>query len=235
MENTFNIFENIKRIQDDVSEICIKNNRNPDDVQIMAVSKTNTIEKMQIVYDAGLRLFGENRVQELISKQEFFKKNKDASCHIIGALQTNKVKYLPSITNFIQSVDSVKLLTEINKQYQKNKKVANILIEVNIGNEESKAGIKKEEVMDLVYRASEMPNISLKGLMCIPPIAQNSEICKYFYEMNKLFVDIRDKNIDNIYMSVLSMGMSGDYKEAIAEGSNLIRVGSGIFGERNYK
>ncbi len=234
-ENIFNIKENIKRVQFDINEACIKYNRNINDVKLMAVSKTNPIEKMQIVYNEGLLLFGENRVQELISKEEFFKNNANATCHIIGSLQTNKVKYLPNITDFIQSVDSLKLLKEIEKQYEKHSKVANVLIEVNIGEEDSKAGIKKEEVLELAYIASEMKNIKLKGLMCIPPIAQNSEARKYFFEMQKLFVDIRDKNIDNIDMNVLSMGMSGDYKEAIAEGSTIIRVGRGIFGERNYK
>ncbi len=235
MENTFNISENIKRVQNDINEACIKYNRKIEDVSLMAVSKTNPIEKMNAAYDAGLRLFGENRVQELVSKQDFFIKNKDASCHIIGALQTNKVKYLPNITDFIQSADSFKLLNEINKQYLKHEKIAKVLIEINIGNEESKAGIKKDELLDLIYKASEMKNISVQGLMCIPPIAQNDEVRKYFYEMNKLFIDIRAKNIDNICMSVLSMGMSEDYKEAIAEGSTLIRVGRGIFGDRHYR
>ena len=234
MENTFSIRDNVLRIQNEISEVCIKSGRKIETVQLMAVSKFNTVEKMQEAYDAGLHLFGENRVQEFLSKKEFFEKNIESHCHLIGQLQKNKVKYLPEITDFIQSVDSISLAQEINKQYSKNNSIANVLLEINIGNEKSKSGIPKIETLETIYRLAEFENIKVKGLMCIPPICEGDEVRKHFYEMNKLFIDIKGKNIDNISMNTLSMGMSSDYKLAIEEGSTLVRVGTGIFGKRNY-
>ncbi len=234
MENTYKyIEENVKRIQDEINETCIKYNRNPDDVTLMGVSKTQPVEKLVAAHKAGITLFGENKVQELMSKADFFSEYK-VPCHIIGTLQTNKVKYLPPLTDTIQSVNSLKLANEIEKQYGKAGKIANICLEVNIGMEDSKSGISYEQTMDMVYQLSEFKNLRLKGLMCIPPIEDSEEVRKYFSQMYKLFVDISSKKIDNIDMSILSMGMSGDYKWAIAEGSTLVRVGTGIFGRRNY-
>ena len=233
MENTCNIADNIKEIRETIVETCIKYNRNPDDVTFMCVSKTQPIEKLQQAYDAGIRLFGENRVQEFQQKAEFFARN-NVPCHVIGRLQTNKVKYLPELTDTIHSVDSLKLAQEIEKQYGKANKIANVCVEVNIGREISKGGIPFDQAMDLVYQLSEFKNLKVKGLMCIPPRDTEENVRKHFERMHNLFVDISSKKIDNIDMSILSMGMSGDYPLAIAEGSTLVRVGTKIFGARDY-
>lgn len=233
MENICSIAENVKRIQDEIRELCVKYGRKPDEVTLMGVSKTQPVEKLQEAFAAGITLFGENRVQELVQKADFFAAH-NVPCHIIGQLQTNKVKYLPPLTDTIQSVDSIKLAKEIEKQYGKAGKTANICLEINIGMEESKGGIPYNQAMEMVYEISEFKNLKLKGLMCVPPRSEDEQVRKYFSQMHKLFVDISDKKLDNIDMSILSMGMSGDYQWAIAEGSTLVRVGRGIFGERNY-
>lgn len=233
MENICNVAENVKRVKEEIAQACIKYGRKPEDVVLMGVSKTQPVEKIEMAYNAGITLFGENRVQELVQKADFFTSH-SVPCHIIGQLQTNKVKYLPELTDTIQSVDSLKLAKEIEKQYTKFGKTANILLEINIGMEESKGGIPYDQAMDLAYEISRLKNIKIKGLMCVPPISEDEQVRKYFAQMRKLFVDISDKKIDNIDMSILSMGMSGDYPWAIAEGSTLVRVGRGIFGERDY-
>lgn len=233
MENICNVAENVKRVKEEIAQACIKYGRKPEDVVLMGVSKTQPVEKIEMAYNAGITLFGENRVQELVQKADFFTSH-SVPCHIIGQLQTNKVKYLPELTDTIQSVDSLKLAKEIEKQYTKFGKPANILLEINIGMEESKGGIPYDQAMDLAYEISRLKNIKIKGLMCVPPISEDEQVRKYFAQMRKLFVDISDKKIDNIDMSILSMGMSGDYPWAIAEGSTLVRVGRGIFGERDY-
>ena len=234
MENTYNyIYDNVKRIEEEIRETCIRYGRKPEEVTLMGVSKTQPIEKLVRAHKAGIRLFGENRVQELVQKADFFKEY-NAPCHIIGTLQTNKVKYLPPLTDTIQSVNSLKLANEIEKQYGKAGKKANICLEINIGEEDSKSGIPFEQTMEMIYQLSEFKNLTVKGLMCIPPVDDTEEVRRYFCAMRKLFVDISDKKLDNINMSILSMGMSGDYKWAIAEGSTLVRVGTGIFGMRNY-
>ena len=234
MENIYNyVAENVKRVQDEINEVCVKYGRNPEDVVLMGVSKTQPVEKLEVAYNAGIKLFGENRVQELVQKADFFQTH-NVPCHIIGTLQTNKVKYLPSLTDTIQSVNSLKLANEIEKQYGKAGKKANICLEINIGDEDSKSGIPYSQAMEMVHQLSEYKNLTVKGLMCIPPIDNSEEVRKYFSQMHKLFVDISDKKLDNIDMCILSMGMSGDYPWAIAEGSTLVRVGTGIFGARNY-
>lgn len=234
MENIYNyVAENVKRVQDEINEVCVKYGRNPEDVVLMGVSKTQPVEKLEVAYNAGIKLFGENRVQELVQKADFFQTH-NVPCHIIGTLQTNKVKYLPSLTDTIQSVNSLKLANEIEKQYGKAGKKANICLEINIGDEDSKSGIPYSQAMEMVHQLSEYKNLTVKGLMCIPPIDDSEEVRKYFSQMHKLFVDISGKKLDNIDMCILSMGMSGDYPWAIAEGSTLVRVGTGIFGARNY-
>lgn len=234
MENIYNyVSENVKRVQDEINEVCVKYGRNPEDVVLMGVSKTQPVEKLEVAYNAGIKLFGENRVQELVQKADFFQTH-NVPCHIIGTLQTNKVKYLPSLTDTIQSVNSLKLANEIEKQYGKAGKKANICLEINIGDEDSKSGIPYSQAMEMVHQLSEYKNLTVKGLMCIPPIDDSEEVRKYFSQMHKLFVDISGKKLDNIDMCILSMGMSGDYPWAIAEGSTLVRVGTGIFGARNY-
>lgn len=232
-ENISNIAENVKRVQDEIAEACIKYGRNPADVTLMGVSKTYGPAHVKRAYEAGIRLFGENRVQELQQKSEMFSLC-GAPCHIIGRLQTNKVKYLPALTDTIQSVDSIKLAKEIEKQYGKAGKTANVCLEINIGMEESKGGIPYDGALEFAMQVAELKNITVKGLMCVPPICEGERVRNYFSQMHKLFVDIRAKKIDNIDMCILSMGMSQDYKWAIAEGSNLVRVGTAIFGARNY-
>lgn len=229
----YNIEENVKRVQNEIAEACIKYGRNPEEVTLMGVSKTQDVPAIERAYNAGIRLFGENRVQELVQKGDFFISH-NVPCHIIGSLQTNKVKYLPELTDTIQSVDSLKLAAEIEKQYGKAGKHCNICIEVNIGNEESKGGIMYADVPGFVDELSQFKNITLKGLMCVPPRSEDESVRKYFEQMHKLFVDIQSKKHHNVDMSILSMGMSGDFPYAIAEGSTIVRVGRGIFGERNY-
>ena len=234
MENTYSyVADNVKRVQNEITEACIKYGRDPKEVILMGVSKTQPIEKLEVAYNAGITLFGENRVQELVQKADFFAQY-NVPCHIIGTLQTNKVKYLPPLTDTIQSVNSLKLANEIEKQYGKAGKKANICLEINIGDEDSKSGIPYSQTMELIHQLSEYKNLTVKGLMCIPPIDDTEGVRKYFGQMHKLFVDISSKKLDNIDMCILSMGMSGDYPWAIAEGSTLVRVGTGIFGQRNY-
>lgn len=233
MGNIYSIQDNVQFLFEGIETICSKNNKNFKDIKIMGVSKTRNSQEVEQAIQAGIEIFGENKVQELIAKSETFKKH-NKPCHIIGQLQTNKVKYLPPLTDFIQSVDSIKLVQEIEKQYSKAGLIANVLVEVNIGQEENKGGISKEKLEEFIYEASNYKSISVKGLMCVPPICENDRVRRYFEEMNKLFVDISLKKVDNINMSVLSMGMSHDYQYAIQEGSTLVRIGQGIFGQRNY-
>ena len=234
MENTYNIIkENVERIRYEIGDTCAKIGRNADDVVLMGVSKTKTAQDVEAAIKAGITLFGENRVQELQQKADMFQKY-NVPCHIIGQLQTNKVKYLPPLTNCIQSVDSVKLAKEIDKQYTKFNSVADVLVEVNIGYEDSKSGIDIINAYEFIHEISELKGLHVKGLMCVPPICEGDMVRKYFAQMYQLFVDIQSKKVDNVNMDILSMGMSDDFKYAIMEGSTLVRVGSSIFGKRNY-
>ena len=234
MENTYNIIkDNVDRIRYEIGDTCVKVGRNPEDVLLMGVSKTKTAQDVEAAIKAGITLFGENRVQELQQKAEMFQKY-NMPCHIIGQLQTNKVKYLPPLTSCIQSVDSVKLAKEIDKQYTKHNSVADVLVEINIGYEDSKSGIDIVNAFEFIHEISELKGLHVKGLMCVPPICEGDLVRKYFAQMYQLFVDIQSKNVDNVNMDILSMGMSDDFKYAIMEGSNLVRVGSSIFGKRNY-
>ena len=234
MENTYNtIKENVERIRYEIGDTCAKIGRNADDVVLMGVSKTKTAQDVEAAIKAGITLFGENRVQELQQKADMFQKY-NVPCHIIGQLQTNKVKYLPPLTKCIQSVDSVKLAKEIDKQYTKFNSVADVLVEVNIGYEDSKSGIDIINAYEFIHEISELKGLHVKGLMCVPPICEGDMVRKYFAQMYQLFVDIQSKKVDNVNMDILSMGMSDDFKYAIMEGSTLVRVGSSIFGKRNY-
>ena len=179
MENIYNISDNVKAVNEQIHNACAMYNRDINSVTLMAVSKTQSIDKLQQAFNSGITLFGENRVQELVEKSEFFSIN-NVPCHIIGQLQTNKVKYLPKLTNTIQSVDSIKLAQEINKQYSKHNIVANVLLEVNIGQEESKAGFDKLQVLEAVYEISQFDNVKINGLMCIPPVCANDKV-RYFF------------------------------------------------------
>ena len=207
--------------------------RKRDEVTLIAVSKTKPVEMLQEVYKEGIRDFGENKVQELCQKIEVLPEN--INWHMIGHLQTNKVKYIVGKTRLIHSVDSLKLAEEIQRLAEKRDVDVDILVEVNIANEESKFGISKEKVLDLVQAISRLTRVHIKGLMTIAPLVNNPEDNRLFFRgIKELSVDIELQNIDNVSMDVLSMGMTGDYEVAIEEGATMVRVGTGIFGERNY-
>lgn len=225
--------DNYHRILNDVKETAVKAGRAEKDVRLMCVTKTVEPEYINPVLDLGADLIGENKVQEYCSKLDTLHLD-NVEKHIIGHLQTNKVKYIAGRVDMIESVDSLKLAKEIEKQFKKADAVANILIEVNIGNEESKSGCDITQLDELIYQISELDNIKIKGLMTIPPVCEADEARRYFAKMHDKFLQIKEKNIDNVSMDVLSMGMSADYEQAILEGSNIVRVGSAIFGARKY-
>ena len=203
------------------------------EVTLVAVSKMHTVSDILEVYNEGQRDFGENKVQELTEKYEQLPK--DIRWHMIGHLQTNKVKYIIDKVVMIHSVDSLKLALAINKEAEKRNIIMPVLLEVNIGNEESKSGISADDLPDLVKDVSLLNNIKVMGLMCIPPASENPESSRiYFRSLRNLSIDIKSRNIDNIQMNILSMGMSDDYPVAIDEGSDIVRVGTGIFGMRDY-
>jgi len=203
------------------------------ETQLLAVTKTRTVEEINYAIQCGVRHIGENRVQELLEKYD--RLNKDGvTIHLIGQLQTNKVKYIVDKVDLIHSVDSLKLAQEISKRAAAIGKVQKILIEVNVGGEASKGGVAPSDVPALLESVSTLQGIRVCGLMCIPPIAvEPHQNLEYFLKMKKMSVDISNKKIDNINMDILSMGMSGDYEDAIQAGSTFIRVGRGIFGPRN--
>ncbi len=231
METAFSyIDENYKRISYEVGEACAKYRKPGEKVDIMAVTKTVDPLAVNHAVGLGIELLGENRVQEYLSKKEAYSKN--AQVQFIGHLQTNKVKYIIDSVSLIQSVDSVKLASEIDRQAEKVGKVCDVLVEVNIGNEESKSGVDKNSLEQLLFDISEMKNIKVCGLMAIPP-AEGSE--RFLAEMQQIFYDISEKKTENINMDILSMGMSGDYVQAIKYGSTLVRIGRGLFGPRNYR
>lgn len=225
--------ENLKQVEENIQIACKKANRKREEVTLIAVSKTKPIEMLQTIYDEEIRDFGENKVQEMCDKMEVLPK--DIRWHMIGHLQTNKVKYIVGKTKLIHSVDSIKLANEIQKQAVKQDVIVPILIEVNIANEETKFGITKEETIEMVKAIANLDHIRIMGLMTIAPFVSDPEDNRlYFRSIKQLSVDINNQNIDNVSMDVLSMGMTGDYMVAIEEGATLVRVGTGIFGERNY-
>lgn len=231
MENRFGfIDENLKRITFNINEAVAKY-RNPDEnVSLMAVTKTVEPEYINYAVSKGVTLLGENRVQEYQSKKDYY--DKSAEVHFIGHLQTNKVKYIIDSVKLIQSVDSIKLALEIDRLSEKSSKITDVLCEVNIGGEDSKGGIDRNEAKELIYQMSELKNIRVCGLMTIPPPYESE---KFLYEMKMLYDDISAKNINNVKMNILSMGMSNDYETAIKYGSTLVRIGTGLFGNRIYK
>ncbi|MBN1039114.1 MULTISPECIES: YggS family pyridoxal phosphate-dependent enzyme [unclassified Clostridium] len=204
----------------------------PKNVELLAVSKTKPIEDLKEAYEAGIRDFGENKVQELVSKEVSLPK--DIRWHLIGKLQTNKVKYLVDKVYLIHSLSSIKLLNEIEKVFEKNNTVANVLIQINIGREESKSGILKEELPDIIEAIETCDHVLVKGIMVIIPKGDEKNNKKYFKETKEIFDYLKVREYRNIKMEVLSMGMTHDFNEAIEEGSTLVRIGQGIFGERNY-
>lgn len=228
------IEENIKRIREKIAEATVKSGRNENDVRFMAVTKTVDPVYINHALAQGIDLIGENKVQEFLGKKDALKLD-GVEKHLIGHLQSNKVRKIITEVDMIQSVDSVSLAQEIERQAEKNNMTANVLIEINVGGEESKTGMDKSLFMDSFEKIAEMKHISVKGLMTIPPICENNvQLRKFFDEMYQLFIDIGSKNRDNVSMDILSMGMSGDFEDAILSGSNLVRVGSSIFGPRIY-
>ena len=226
--------ENLQQVEANICKACENAGRKRSDVTLIAVSKTKPIEMLQTVYDLGPRDFGENKVQEMCEKMEVLPK--DIRWHMIGHLQRNKVKYIVGKVELIHSVDTYRLAEEINIQAKKQNVIVPILVEVNIAHEESKFGISAEDAILLVEEISKLENIRIKGLMTIAPYVENPEDNRlYFRKIKQLSVDITNKNIDNVFMEILSMGMTGDYMVAIEEGATMVRVGTGIFGERNYK
>ena len=225
--------DNLKSVEENIQRACDKSGRKRSEVTLVSVSKTKPVETLKEAYDLGVRVFGENKVQELEVKIPAF--GDDVSWHMIGHLQRNKVKYIIGKVDLIHSVDSLRLAEEIQKESKKKNVISDILIEVNVAEEESKFGVRVDEVLELVETISKLPNIRIRGLMTIAPYVVDSEENRWiFRKIKDLSVDIASKNIDNVYMDILSMGMTGDYTVAIEEGATLVRVGTGIFGERNY-
>ena len=204
----------------------------PEDVLLLAVSKTKPLEDLEEAYQAGARDFGENKVQEMTKKYEEF--HKDVRWHLIGNLQRNKVKYIVGKVHLIHSLSSVKLLETIEKEYGKHNLVANVLIQINIGREESKTGLLIEDLEELILEVEKCKFVKVKGIMTIIPKGNAESNRKYFKEVKNIFENLKKREFKNITMETLSMGMTHDYKEAIEEGSTLVRVGEGIFGKRNY-
>ena len=228
------IAENIARIRAQMAEAAIACGRDPSEIKLCAATKMNDADAVRQAVAAGVDVCGENRVQELTQKlsEDAYR---GAPVHFIGHLQTNKVKQVVGKVDLIQSVDSMRLLDAIQKEAARQGLRQDILLEVNIGNEESKSGFEAKEILPLVERFSLFPNLRLRGLMAIPPISQNSgDNRKFFQEMYQLSVDITTKKGDNVCVDILSMGMSDDFTDAIFCGSTMIRIGTAIFGQRDY-
>lgn len=227
------VAENYLKTLDEVKSLCEKSGRDPKECILVAVSKTKPVELLREAYEAGCRDFGENYVQELVDKIPQLPD--DIRWHMIGHLQTNKVKYIVGKTFLIHSVDSVKLAREIGKQSEKIGTISDILLEVNIAAEDSKFGFKPEEVPDAVREIALIPGVRIKGLMTSAPICEDPEENRiFFHNMKQLSIDIKKQKTDNVYMDCLSMGMSGDYETAVSEGAGIVRVGTAIFGARDY-
>lgn len=225
--------DNFETVEKNVADACARAGRDRSEVTLIAVSKTKPVDMLREVYDAGARDFGENKVQEICEKYD--KLPSDIKWHMIGHLQRNKVKQVIDKAALIHSVDSYRLAQEISVQAQKKGLTIPILIEVNIAGEESKFGISAEDTIQLVEEIAELPNLKIQGLMTIAPFVEDAEENRlYFRQIKQLSVDIKNKNIDNVSMDILSMGMTGDYEVAIEEGATMVRVGTGIFGARNY-
>lgn len=224
--------ENYKIIKQNIARAAEKSGRKPEDIMLLAATKTVDISVINHAISAGIDYIGENRVQEFLLKNDGYL---PVHKHFIGHLQTNKVKDIINRVELIHSVDSYRLAEEISKQAIKNNKVMDILIEINIGSEYSKSGFEYENAYAAAEKIAKLEGIKIRGLMAIPPICENSEQNRpYFAKMKKLFIDISDKKIDNSSIDILSMGMSDDYETAISEGANMVRIGTALFGKRNY-
>lgn len=226
---------NFELINENIAKAAERSGRKREDITFLAATKTVDVSVINYAISLGLDHIGENKVQELLSKYDSYDLE-SCSLQFIGHLQTNKVRQLVGKVDLIQSVDSLKLANEIARQSIARNITTDILVEVNVGNEDAKSGVAPEQAEELLFQLCKIEGISVKGLMSIPPICENTQkICKYFDKMRNLFLDIKSKNIDNISMDILSMGMSSDYQEAILQGATMVRIGSLLFGERIYK
>ena len=225
--------ENLQQVNANIEKACAAVSRDPGEVTLVAVSKTKPVSMLQEAYDAGARVFGENKVQELCDKFEHIKS--PVHWHMIGHLQTNKVKYLVDKVCLIHSVDSLKLARQISKEAEKKQVECDVLIEVNVAQEESKFGITTDETLALIREVAVLPHVHIKGLMTIAPFVddpeENRPVFRSLYELSKT---VAKEQIPDVSMEILSMGMTNDYMVAIEEGATMVRVGTGIFGERNY-
>ncbi|MCI8729964.1 MAG: YggS family pyridoxal phosphate-dependent enzyme [Lachnospiraceae bacterium] len=228
------IKEQLEIVENNICRACSKSKRNREEVTLIAVSKTKPVEDLKEAYACGMRYFGENKVQEIMDK--YPQMPADVKWHMIGHLQRNKVKYIIDKAAMIHSVDSLRLAETIQTEAAKHQVSVPILLEVNVAEEDSKFGLSVKDTLPLAEQISTFPNLQIKGLMTIAPFVENPEENRWvFRQLKKLSVDIDEKNIDNVDMCVLSMGMTGDYEVAIEEGSTMVRVGTGIFGSRNYQ
>ena len=228
------IAENVRRVRERMAAAALSAGRKPEEIRLVAASKMNDADRVRQAIAAGVDICGENRVQELLEKKKL---NAYDGCavHMIGHLQKNKVKQVVGAVDMIQSADSAELLTLIDKQAAKLSILQPVLLEVNIGGEASKSGVAPEDLPALLEHAAALPNLQVRGLMAIPPVEEKTGGNRaYFARMQQLFVDIRSKKYDNVLMAELSMGMSGDFEDAVREGATLVRVGSAIFGPRHY-
>ena len=226
---------NYNHIKERIAEAAVKSGRNPEDITFLSATKTVEPEYINYAISLGLDHIGENKVQELLSKYEEYNLE-NCSLQFIGHLQSNKVRQIVGKVDLIQSVDSLKLAKEISRVSQNKNVTTDILVEVNIGKEENKSGVMPEKLEELLWQIKELPSINIKGLMTIPPICDdNDKIRRIFCDMHKMFLDISSKKLDNVSMDILSMGMSGDYYEAILEGATMVRIGSALFGKRIYR
>ena len=228
------LLDNLKDVEERIQAACDRSGRKREDVLLVAVSKTKPVEMIEEVMTAGIVDFGENKPQELRDKYEVLPKN--LRFHMIGHLQTNKIKYVIDRVVLIHSIDSIHLAEAVNAEAKKHNRIMPVLVEVNVAQEESKSGFLVEKSENAIREIAKLSNIRVEGLMTIAPFVENAEENRqYFVKLRKLSVDIAAKNIDNVTMHHLSMGMTGDYEVAIEEGATMVRVGTGIFGERNYQ
>lgn len=228
------LLDNLKDVEERIQAACDRSGRKREDVLLVAVSKTKPVEMIEEVMTAGIVDFGENKPQELRDKYEVLPKN--LRFHMIGHQQTNKIKYVIDRVVLIHSIDSIHLAEAVNAEAKKHNRIMPVLVEVNVAQEESKSGFLVEEAENAIREIAKLSNIQVEGLMTIAPFVENAEENRqYFVKLRKLSVDIAAKNIDNVTMHHLSMGMTGDYGVAIEEGATMVRVGTGIFGERNYQ
>ena len=233
--NEQEVAQNVQKIAQDVREAALQAGRDPSEVQVMAVTKTVDPVLVNAAIGAGITLLGENKAQELCAKYDSYHKD-GVQIHFIGHLQTNKVRQIVDKVSMVESVDSIKLAREIDRHCAAIGKVMDVLLEVNIGREENKTGIFPELLPALLEEAGKLEHIRVRGLMTIPPVCETEEeVLQYFSQMRQLFIDIKQIKYDNISMEILSMGMSADYPTAVRYGSNIVRIGTAMFGQRNYK